>query len=708
MKHLIIIFTLLFTAITWGQIDRSKAPKPQPNPEVNIPRPAETALGNGLKIIIVENHNLPKVSFQLYIDNPPMMENEKVGLAEIFGDMLAGGTKSVPKDEFNEKIDFMGASFSTNSKGFYASSLTKHSDNLLSLLQGVIMEPLFDEAEFERIKTKYLSELEANKAEARSMSANTKNVVNYGENHPYGEVLTEKTLANITLQDVKNYYETYFRPNNAYLVIVGDLDPQKAKEIARQHFAEWKASPNKIEETSFSSPSNNGTQVSFVKKPGAVQSVISITHTLNLKPNSSDAIKLSVLNSILGGGSFSARLMSNLREDKAYTYGCYSSLNPDLLIGEFSAGGSFRNEVTDSAIVQILAEISRITDEEITDEELDLVIKSKTGAFARSLENPQTVARFALNTARYNLPEDYYNNYLKNLEAVTKADILEVAKKYLQPNNLNIIVVGNEDIAEKLTVFDSDGKIDLRNGFGEKATKLLPVPEGVTGESIIRNYLQTIYLTDNEKTIAQKNKKTKFILSSFDASIPSMGLAFDLKIANGSPNKTASVMTANGMTMQQDYFDGSSGKSISMQGETVLTESEIKAKSAANFPFEQVHYFADDAYEVTLLGIEKINDQMYYKVEIKNERAKSIAYEYYNTETKLLEKTEAYVEMPDGKTSEVTVSLSDYESYGKGKKAMLFSKNQMVNNNGMVIKMTLKSVTMAKKAPNDVFSGGLK
>lgn len=708
MKQLLIISALLISSFSWAQIDRSTVPSPQPNPEVNIPKPLEFRLDNGLKVIVVENHNLPKVSYQLFIDNPPILENEKVGAADLFGELLGGGTKDIPKDEFNQSIDFMGATFSSNSKGFYASSLTKHADKLLVLLKSVVMQPLLDKGEFERIKTQTLSGLEANKADPSSMSSNVSNVINYGEGHPYGEVVSEKTLANISIEDMTKYYDMYFRPNRAYLVIVGDIDTAKAKEIAKITFGAWKSGPIAPKTTRFTSPEISTSQVTFINKPGAVQSVIKITNTLDLKPGSEDAIKLSVLNSILGGGSFSARLMSNLREDKAYTYGCYSSISPDPLIGEFSAGGSFRNDVTDSAIVEILAEISRITKEEITDAELDLIIKSKTGAFARSLENPQTVARFALNTARFNLPSDYYTNYLKNLEAISKADVLAVAQKYLHPNNTNIVIVGNEEIAEKLKKFDGDGTIDFRNGLGEKAIKLQPVDKNTTAESVINNYLAKVYMTDDKSLIEKKNKNTQYILTEYAGNLPKMGMAFDVKTANGAPNKSAVVMKANGMVMQQEYFNGNSGKSISMQGEKVLSAEEVKSKSTANFPFDQVHYFKEKAYQITLLGIDKKDELSYYKIEVKNSISQNTTYEYYNVATGLLEMTESITELEAGKTSEVSVKLSDYKAYGKGKKAMLFSQKQVVNNNGMLIEMTLNSVTMAKKAPNLVFSGGLK
>ena len=588
MKNLITIFCLALSMVSFAQIDRSKAPEAQPNPAINIPTPKTFELDNGLKVIIVENHKLPKISYRLFIDNPSMLENDKVGLSDLFGDMLGAGTSSMTKSEFDEAIDYIGASFYPNSKGFFASSLTKHSDKLLSLLKDVVNNPALPQEEFDKIKNQYMSGLAANKSDASSMAGNVGNVINYGKDHSYGEVMTESTLGNVTIDDIKSHFNTYFKPNNAYLVIVGDVTEEKGKTIAETYFGNWKASESNYNKPAFKTPTNSGNNVYFVNKPGAVQSVIKITHTMDLKPGHPDVIKLSVLNSILGGGSFSARLMSNLREDKAYTYGCYSSIQSDILKGEFTAGGSFRNEVTDSAVTQILYEIKRITEELVTDAELDLTKKSKTGAFARSLESPQTVANFALNTIRYNLPANYYANYLKRIESVTKSDLLEVAKKYLSPENLNIIVVGNEEIAEKLTVFDADSKIDYRDGFGNQKITLKPVPSGVTAETILANYTHKIFMTDDQSVIDKKsNKYIKFIEREYEGVMAQMGMPFELVSASASPNKEAVQLKVNGTTMQKEYFNGTSGRSESMQGNKDFSEAQVKEKSQPSFPFSQ-------------------------------------------------------------------------------------------------------------------------
>ncbi len=708
MKKLITVIIVLVSFSALAQIDRSKAPKPQPNPIINIPTPKISTLDNGLKIIVVENHNLPKISYQLFIDNPKHLEENKVGTADLFGELLGGGTSDFSKAEFDETVDFMGASFYPNSNGFYASSLTKHSEKLLTLLRSVITSPLLDESEFERIKKQTLSGLEANKSDANSMSSNASAVINYGKNHPYGEVLTEETLANITLADIRQYYDTYFRPNNAYLVVVGDITEENAKNLVETYFGKWKPATENIPTKEFTVNNSKGNQVYFVNKPGAVQSVINISNTIDLKPGSKDAIKLSVLNSILGGGSFSARLMSNLREDKAYTYGCYSSIDADLLVGEFSAGGSFRNEVTDSAVTQILYEITRITKEKVTPEELDLVIKSKTGAFARSLENPQTVARFALNTIRYNLPLNYYADYLKNLEAVTAEDLLQVAQAYLRPNNLNILIVGNEDIADKLLKFDSDGKIDFKNGLGDDAITLDALPAGVNTKTIIDNYINKVFMADNQKTILKKLKKNKYIKSVYEGTLPQMGMKLELTTLGAQPNKTASLMKANGMTMQQEFFNGTTGKSVTMQGETVFTADEIKEKSQPSYPFDQYHYLNNPNLVITALGIDDIKGVKYYKLEVKNTMTDDLKYEWYGVADGLLHKTESIVSNDKGESMTITMELSDYKMFGNAKTGILFSENQVMNNNGMIIELKLKSVEMGKKIDNSLFEGGLK
>ncbi len=703
-----LIYTLLIGFVSlasFAQIDRSKAPKAQPNPEIKIQKPNVFELDNGLKVIVVENHKLPKVSFQLYVDHQPVKEGDKAGMSNLFGELLGSGTKNLNKDQFDQNMDFMGADFYPSARGFFASSLTKHTEKLLGLLSDVVLNPAFPSSEFDRLKEQTLSGIKSESSDPNSMASNVSDVINYGTAMPYGEVVTEKTVENISLEDIQKHYSTYFKPNISYLVVVGDINEEKAKSLANKYFGSWQKGEVPTQQYTIQ-PQNKSNQVIFVDKPGAVQSVINITQPINIKPGDADEIKLKVFNAILGGGSFSARLMSNLREDKAYTYGCYSRVYPDELIGEFYAGGSFRNEVTDSAITQIMYEITNIYNNPVKASELDLVKKSMTGAFARSLENPQTIARFALNTIRYNLDENYYTNYLKNLEKITIKDLQEVGKKYLNPNGMNIVVVGNAEIAEKLIQFDSDGKVDYRNAFGEIVTPLKAVPDGVTAQSIIESFLFKSFIVNSQAEIDAKMKKIGYVHTQTVANIKEMGVDLILDKYQAKPNKSAAISKAGGNVMQKEWFNGTKGRTfVMMQGSEALTDDEIKEKQAQGFPFEQMAYFKDKSLNIELLGIEEVDGKEYYKLKIQREGDEDFSYEYYNTQTGFLEIVETFMTDEEGNSNTIKVTINSYSVYGKGKSILMLPAKSTMNMQGRDMVFETTTVEIKKKSKSKVFEG---
>jgi len=707
MKLRLLYTTLIcsFAFVSNAQLDRSIIPSAQPNPVINIPTPNQFTLDNGLKVIVVENHKQPKVSFQLYSDYPVFNEGNQAGVSDLMGEMLGSGTMTYSKDVFDEKMDFMGANFYPSSRGFFASSLSKHTPKLLELLSSVITEPAFTEDEFKRLVNQTISGLSQTASSPDAMASNVSSIVNYGEKHPYGQILTEETVNNITLKSVKDYF-TELTPIKSYLVIVGDLTEAQAKEYANTYFGKWKDNSVSVEMNDPKPIKSTGNQVYFVNKPGAVQSVIKISHSMDLKPGSEDEIKLKVLNKILGGGGFSARLMKNLREDKAYTYGCYSRMSSDELIGEFSAGGNFRNEVTDSAIVEILKEIQLITEDIVNDDELDLTKKSMTGAFARSFEDPQAVARFALNTIRYKLPVNYYATYLQKLEKVTKQDMLMAVNEYLNPKNLNIIVVGNAEIAEKLTKFDSDGKITYKDPFGKDVIKLKAVEMGITAESVVNNFLLKSYIAEDNALIDVKNKKIAYIKSTATTFVPQMNADMTLTTYKAKPNKTAMSVTAGDMAVQKDWFNGEKGGSfVMMQGDTELTEEQVAEKQTPNFPFNQLYYFTEKTSNVELLGIDDIEGVEYYKMKITETSNEDITYEYYNKSTGLLDISEQFTTDKEGNPISITMIFSDYKVYGKKKCSLLLPTKYSMNTSGQKMDFELKEVLIKTKAKTKAFDG---
>lgn len=706
-KRIIIALSAVLLGVSsFGQLDRSVPPTPQPNPEIMINIPDVITADNGMKVIIVENHKLPKVSFQLFVDYPIMNEGDKAGISGIFGEMLGSGTKANPKDQFDSKVDYMGANISTNARGFFATSLKKHTPKLLALLSEVVLQPAFPEDEFDRIIKQTISGLASEKTDPNAMAGNVSSVVKYGKNHPYGEITTEETLGNITLDDIKAHYKKYFIPNEAYLVIVGDVTQEEAKGYVNDYFGAWKKGED-LKQDAFDYPKYSGNNVYFVDKPGAVQSQISITHTVDLAPGHEDLVKLRVLNQILGGGSFSARLMSNLREDKAYTYGCYSSISADELIGSFSAGGSFRNEVTDSAIVQIMYEIGRISSDLVTDKELSLVKSSMTGSFARSLESPQTMANFALNTVRYGLPKDYYATYLTRLEKVTKEDLLAMAKKYLRPENLSIVVVGNAEIAEKLEQFDTSGGMEFRNSYGDEAVQLKAVPEGVTIQSVIDTYLTKSFMVGSKDELAGAVANVGFIQKTYKSYIEAFGAEMFMTSYAAGPNKTASIVKVNSaqgnMIAQKEWFNGTEGGTFVMgAGKAKYEGEDLEAKKESTFPMSQYHYFTNDKYKVELLGIDEVDGKEYYKVKVGRAGEDDFGYEYYSVESGWLEMEETFATDEEGNSVTAIIKYSDFKEVKKG---MILPHKMTMDNNGQVLEMELSSAMVKKKAKTTAFDG---
>ena len=708
---LLVLITVLVGTTAIGQIDRSKPPKPQPNPEININIPEVVEMNNGMKLIVVENHKLPKVTFQLFVDYPTIPEGDKAGLSDIFGELLGSGTESLSKDEFDAKVDYMGATLTTSASGIYASSLTKHTPKLLDLMKQVVLQPAFPEDEFDRIIKQNISAIASEESDPSAMASNVSGVVNYGKNHPYGEIVTEKSLESITLSDVKNHYQTYFRPNYAYMIVVGDITPEEAKNMVEEHFNEWEVGED-LSQEEFAIPTNEGNNVYFVDKPGAVQSQISITHTLDLPPGHQDEIKLKMLNQILGGGSFSARLMSNLREDKAYTYGCYSRISSDELCGSFTAGGSFRNEVTDSAIVEIMSEIAKIAANDVEDEELELAKSSMTGSFARSLENPQTVARFALNTAKYDLESDYYTKYLTQLEAISKEDLREVAKKYLRPENLNIVVVGNSEIAEKLEKFDTNNGIERRDAYGEEVLMLKAAPDDVTVQSIIQKYMYKICSVESVKDYNKFMKKFGYLEMQYSAEMTMQGTTAKIILTQykGKPNMTASKMKieAPGQSMiaQKEWFNGEEGGTyIMMQGVTKYEGEELEAKKTATFPFDQFHYIENDKLKIELLGVDELDGVEVFKLKITEEGSEKITHEYYSVESGWLVKQETFDTDDEGNSVTSVIMYGDYKEVKKG---LMLPYSMTIVSNGQKIEATLDYAEMGKKPKSPAFDGDFK
>lgn len=602
-------------------IDRSQPPEPGPAPEVRVGDYESFTLDNGLKVYVVENHKIPSVSLSLALDLDPIREEDKAGYVQIAGNMLRRGTETRSKEEIDEAVDFIGATLSTSGNGLYASSLTKHLDTLMTLASDVLLHPTFPEEELEKVRTETLSALVANKADPSAIASNVKTVLRYGPDDPYGEIETEKTIKNIQRQDLVDYYQKHFKPNIAYLAVVGDITVAEARTLVEKYLGQWQRGD--VPQREFSPPTPpTRRQVAVVDKPGAVQTVLAFTYPVALEMKDDDYLAAVVMNQILGG-SFGARLNKNLREDKAYTYGANSGLSPDKRIGYFTAEAQVRTEVTDSAATEFVNELTRISRQDITADELEKAKQIITGRFARSLEDPQTVARFAINTALYDLPEDFYEKYLQRIDALTLEQVNQAAQKYIHPNQLYLVAVGNESaLDEKLASF---GEIEHYDIYGNPVSEQSSGDTGdMTAEEVVNRYIEA--LGGREKLEAVEAVRMKA-----EATVQGVSIQMD-NITTQDNKLRAEQITPMG-TMTQVY-DGQNGYVVTPQGQQELTGVQLDMIREEALLFAPLLY-QDEGFETKLTGTEEVEGSPAYVLKATYPSGNTQT-EYYDQETGLL------------------------------------------------------------------------
>jgi predicted Zn-dependent peptidase len=669
------------TPVVKEVLDRSIRPVGAEAPVIKIGDYQSFELPNGLKVFVVENHKIPRLAYSLVLDYDPVFEGEMAGYTSFSGQLMRTGTATRTKDQIDEAVDMIGANLSTSAGGIYANCLTRHNETLLSVMSDVLLNAEFKAEELEKIRTQTLSGLEADKNDPGAISQRVNQVIVYGSNHPYGENITEESVKKVTLEKCTEFYKTYFKPNIAYLAIVGDITLEEAKPLVEKYFGSWK--PGDVPKANYALPKAPAkTTVAMVDRPNAVQSTINVSYPVDLKPGSPDEIKVKFANTILGGGTF--RLFSNLREKHSWTYGAYSSIQSDKLIGKFNASAEVRNPVTDSSFTEILAEMSRLRTEPVPDDELNMVRNYMMGNFGRSLENPSTVANFAINTARYNLPKDYYSTYLTKLASITAADVQQVAQKYIRPDNSYLLVVGKaEELAPKLKKFSKSGEILYYDSDGkiyDPSKKLKPAPAGVTADQVINNYVTAI-------GGAKKLKKVKDVTINYGA--PMQGKILNLDMYYKAPDKfLLQVGLGTTIFVKQTY---NAGKGISASGNEnkPIEGNELIALKELAMIFPEM-YYPQLGYTTELLGIEEQKDgkQLYKIVVTKSADMKDT--DYYDVSTGFKVRTE-------GKES-----LSEFGDY-KAVDGVLFphALSQMMG--PQTINFTVSAIKINAKLKDELF-----
>ncbi len=457
-----------FAQKTMNEDFRKTAPAPLAPKQFDIPQPFETVLPNGLKVVIFEDNRLPIVSYRLAfksgdINDPPGLN----GLTSAMTAMLNEGTTTLSSKQLAEEIERLGASISASANAdntvIAASALSLYSSDILRLMTQMVLKPTFPENELSLYKKNAIEGLKVQRADASFLANEQTARILYGS-HPYSIVSpTAADVEKITREKLIAFRDKIFVPNNATLIVVGDVNREGVlKEIA-DNLGDWKKGA--FEPGKFTAPPVRGElTMTLVDRPGSAQSNIVLANLAFDRANP-DYFPTLVLNQILGA-SGSSRLFMNLREAKGYTYGAYSRFDPKRQAGDFEATAEVRTAVTGDSLKEFFYELNRIRDEKVSDKELKDAKNFLTGVFPIRAETQEGLTNLIVSQQLYNLPADYLQTYRAKVNAVTLDDVEGAAKKYISPDKLAIVIVGDagevlpqvKSYAKKIEVFDTEGK----------------------------------------------------------------------------------------------------------------------------------------------------------------------------------------------------------------------------------------------------------
>jgi predicted Zn-dependent peptidase len=444
----VVISLASLASVAQQPLDRTKVPPPGPTPVLTVPTWTKTQLSNGATLIVSERHSLPLVSFTVtFMGGANQFEPaDRRGVGVLTAGMMTEGTTTRTGDQLADEEQLLGT-FILFSVGAEEGSISfvstaKNVEPALGLLADMMLNATFPSEALERRRANTLVSLTQQKDQPVVVGSQVFAKVLYGNEHPYGQRSTESTVKAITRDDVIAFQKAYFQPGRAIITVVGDTTQAKAKASVEKALAAWKKAGDKPSFDYPKLPDLQPAKIYLVDKPGAAQSVFNIG--LPGPPrNTPDYFALQVLNTILGG-QFQSRLNANIREQKGYSYGVNSGFSYGKGPGAFRAGGSIFTAKTDAALIEFMKELQGIVGEKpITDEEIKTAKESLIQGLPQRFASVSAISNAITSLVVQGLPDDYYQTYARNVSAVTKEDLLRVAKRYIDLQHLAIVIVGN-------------------------------------------------------------------------------------------------------------------------------------------------------------------------------------------------------------------------------------------------------------------------
>jgi zinc protease len=447
--------------------EREAPPASEAPRDIAFPPVVRSTVGNGLELDVVAWNQLPVVYLELVIKSGSVTDPDNIpGLASLVADMLREGTRTKSSAELAEAIDYLGAQFGTHAESdqlrismrVVASQLPE----ALALLTEIVTSPAFSEEELAKLKRRERDRLALSAEEPDWLAARAYYRTLYG-NHPYARTdTTPEAAQRVTRRDLQSWHRTHVVPGNAFLMVVGDVNPEEMKAAAGRAFARWRGRAPTARVLP-APPQRTAREVLIVDRPGSVQSIIQIGN-LAMPRNAADWIKMRVANQVLGGGAAS-RLFMDLRERRSLTYGAYSDVDERVQIGAFTASSSVRTEVTAEAVAAFFEHLGRITDQAPEPDELRNSARFLSDSFPLRIDTPGRIASLVADLRVFGLPDDYWQTYRSAIQAVTPEEAVQTAHMYIKPETAAVVIVGEAARFEealraygRVTVVSADGR----------------------------------------------------------------------------------------------------------------------------------------------------------------------------------------------------------------------------------------------------------
>jgi zinc protease len=450
---------------------RKTSPAPLDPIPFNVPPAFRETLSNGLRIVIFEDDRLPLVSYRMAFMSGDAHDPEgHTGVTSAMTSMLTEGTENYSSREFAEKIERLGASLHASSSDDFtivsASALTIYASEVLDMIAEIMFRPTFPESELDLYRRNTIENLKYNRSQPNFLANEQVGRLIYGS-HPYSIAAPKPSdIERLTREQLDRARRETFIPNNAVLIVVGDVQKDDLLMQIEEHFGDWEAGDRHVHKEA-ALPKRTERTLAVVNRPGSAQSNIVLSNSA-IRRDHPDYFPLILMNQILGAGA-SSRVFMNLREEKGYTYGAYTRVEAKKLAGDFEATAEVRTAVTGDSLKEFFYELTRIREEPALQEELDDAKNYLTGVFPIRAETQEGLTNLIVNQELYNLPHDYLQTYRDHIRAVTLEDVQRVAKEYIRPDEVAIVIVGDASeilkqaraYAEKVEIFDKNGnKID--------------------------------------------------------------------------------------------------------------------------------------------------------------------------------------------------------------------------------------------------------